>query len=129
MLQIKNRLKHCSVALAVRKLLSGPSMNPVVFLDIAADAELIGRIVIEVRNRSVTNSVTIISVTVYDVSSSVNLHSLINVLAYTSHKLHYLFVYRFIYIYTSVCQSDISVCLYPDLSIIYLAIVYRCLLY
>lgn len=47
MLQMKNRLKFCSVAIAANRLVSGPPKNPVVFMDITADGEFIGRIIIE----------------------------------------------------------------------------------
>lgn len=47
MLQMKNRLKYCSLAIAANRLVSGPPKNPVVFMDIAADGEFIGRIIIE----------------------------------------------------------------------------------
>lgn len=47
MLQLKNRLKYCSVAIAANRLVSGPMKNPIVFMDIAADGESIGRIIIE----------------------------------------------------------------------------------
>uniref|UniRef100_A0A8C1YZG0 Peptidyl-prolyl cis-trans isomerase n=1 Tax=Cyprinus carpio TaxID=7962 RepID=A0A8C1YZG0_CYPCA len=49
MLQMKNRLKYCSVAVAANRLVSGPVKNPVVFMDIAADGEFIGRIIIELQ--------------------------------------------------------------------------------
>lgn len=49
MLQVKNRVKYCSLAIAAARLFSsGPTKNPVVYLDIAADGEEIGRIIIEV---------------------------------------------------------------------------------
>jgi len=47
MLQLKNRLKYCSVAIAANRLVSGPKKNPMVFMDIAADGDPIGRIIIE----------------------------------------------------------------------------------
>ncbi|XP_026079602.1 peptidylprolyl isomerase Fa isoform X2 [Carassius auratus] len=47
MLQMKNRMKYCSVAIAANRLVSGPVKNPVVFMDITADGEFIGRIIIE----------------------------------------------------------------------------------
>uniref|UniRef100_A0A671QKF7 Peptidyl-prolyl cis-trans isomerase n=1 Tax=Sinocyclocheilus anshuiensis TaxID=1608454 RepID=A0A671QKF7_9TELE len=50
MLQMKNRMKYCSVAIAANRLVSGPVKNPVVFMDIAADGEVIGRIIIEATN-------------------------------------------------------------------------------
>ncbi|XP_060781937.1 peptidylprolyl isomerase Fa isoform X1 [Neoarius graeffei] len=49
MLQMKNRLKYCSLAIAASRLLSGAVRDPVVFLDIAADGEFIGRIIIELN--------------------------------------------------------------------------------
>ena len=49
MLQIKNRIKYSSVGIASSRLLSpGPVKNPVLFLDIEADSEPLGRIIIEV---------------------------------------------------------------------------------
>ncbi|XP_020795290.1 peptidylprolyl isomerase Fa [Boleophthalmus pectinirostris] len=47
MLQVKNRLRFSSVALAAVRLFSGPTKNPVVFLDIEADGEPLGRVIIE----------------------------------------------------------------------------------
>ncbi|KAM9364157.1 peptidylprolyl isomerase Fa [Pholidichthys leucotaenia] len=48
MIQLKNRVKYSSVGLAAGRLFSsGPSRNPVVFLDVEADGEPLGRIVIE----------------------------------------------------------------------------------
>ncbi|KAK2824360.1 hypothetical protein Q5P01_021535 [Channa striata] len=48
MLQIKNRLRYSSLGIvAARLLASGPANNPVVFLDVEADAEPLGRITIE----------------------------------------------------------------------------------
>ncbi len=52
MLQIKNRMKYCSVAIAANRLVSGPVKNPVVFMEIAADGEFVGRIIIEASNGS-----------------------------------------------------------------------------
>ncbi|KAF4090369.1 hypothetical protein AMELA_G00050980 [Ameiurus melas] len=49
MLQMKNRFKYCSLAIAASRLLSGAVRNPLVFLDIAADGEFIGRIIIELN--------------------------------------------------------------------------------
>ncbi|XP_030626216.1 peptidylprolyl isomerase Fa [Chanos chanos] len=50
MLQMKNRLKYSSLALATKRLFSsGQSENPVVYLDITADGEAIGRIIIELN--------------------------------------------------------------------------------
>uniref|UniRef100_A0A673HFL9 peptidylprolyl isomerase n=1 Tax=Sinocyclocheilus rhinocerous TaxID=307959 RepID=A0A673HFL9_9TELE len=40
-------MKYCSVAIAANRLVSGPVKTPVVFMDIAADGEFIGRIIIE----------------------------------------------------------------------------------
>ena len=50
MLQVKNRIKYSSAGIAATKLFSsgGPSENPVVFLDVEADSEPLGRIIIEV---------------------------------------------------------------------------------
>lgn len=47
MLQLKNRLRFSSVALAAVRLRSGPRLNPRVFLEVEADGEALGRIVIE----------------------------------------------------------------------------------
>ncbi|TRY53720.1 hypothetical protein DNTS_020270, partial [Danionella cerebrum] len=47
MISMKNRLKYCSVAIATNRLFSGQAKNPVVFMEIAADGESIGRIIIE----------------------------------------------------------------------------------
>lgn len=50
MLQIKKRIKYSSPGIAAAKLFSsGPSQNPVVFLDIEADGEPLGRIIIELN--------------------------------------------------------------------------------
>ncbi|XP_048842994.1 peptidylprolyl isomerase Fa [Brienomyrus brachyistius] len=50
MLHIKNRLKVCSVALAATRLLaSGPSVNPVVYFDIAADNQPLGRVTFQLN--------------------------------------------------------------------------------
>ncbi|XP_059929756.1 peptidylprolyl isomerase Fa [Gadus macrocephalus] len=50
MLQIKNRIKYSSVGIASSRLLSsGPVKNPVLYLDIEADGEPLGRIIIEVN--------------------------------------------------------------------------------
>lgn len=49
MFQIKNRIRYSSPGIAAAKLFSsGPTKNPVVFLDIQADSESLGRIIIEV---------------------------------------------------------------------------------
>lgn len=49
MLQIKNRIRYSSPGIAAARLFSsGPDKNPVVFLDIEADSEPLGRIIIEV---------------------------------------------------------------------------------
>lgn len=51
MFQIKTRLKYSSPGIAATRLFSsGPEKNPVVFLDVEADGEPLGRIVIEVAN-------------------------------------------------------------------------------
>ncbi|XP_030297579.1 peptidylprolyl isomerase Fa isoform X2 [Sparus aurata] len=49
MLQVKNRMKYSSAGIAAAKLFSsgGPSENPVVFLDVEADSEPLGKIIIE----------------------------------------------------------------------------------
>nr|XP_023663818.1 peptidyl-prolyl cis-trans isomerase F, mitochondrial [Paramormyrops kingsleyae] len=50
MLHIKNRLKVCSVALAATRLLaSGPPVNPVVYFDIAADNQPLGRVTFQLN--------------------------------------------------------------------------------
>ncbi|XP_073338651.1 peptidylprolyl isomerase Fa [Pagrus major] len=51
MLQVKNRMKYSSAGIAAAKLFSsgGPSENPVVFLDVEADSEPLGRIIIELN--------------------------------------------------------------------------------
>ncbi|XP_047206676.1 peptidylprolyl isomerase Fa isoform X3 [Girardinichthys multiradiatus] len=49
MLQIKSRMRYSPLGLAAARLVSsGPVKNPVVFLDIEADGELLGRVIIEV---------------------------------------------------------------------------------
>lgn len=49
MLQIKNRLRYGPLGLAAARLVSsGPVKNPVVFLDIEADGETLGKVIIEV---------------------------------------------------------------------------------
>ncbi|KTF92623.1 hypothetical protein cypCar_00049647 [Cyprinus carpio] len=60
MLQMKNRLKYCSVAVAANRLVSGPVKNPVVFMDIAADGEFIGRIIIEASQELFKLNATVI---------------------------------------------------------------------
>lgn len=51
MFQIKTRLKYSPPGLAAARLFSsGSEKNPVVFLDVEADGEPLGRIVIEVAN-------------------------------------------------------------------------------
>lgn len=51
MFQIKTRLKYSPPGIAAARLFSsGPEKNPVVFLDVEADGEPLGRIVIEVAN-------------------------------------------------------------------------------
>ncbi|XP_036979744.1 peptidylprolyl isomerase Fa isoform X3 [Acanthopagrus latus] len=51
MLQVKNRVRYSSAGIAAARLFSsgGPSENPVVFLDVEADSEPLGRIVIELN--------------------------------------------------------------------------------
>ncbi|KAM9477717.1 peptidylprolyl isomerase Fa isoform 2-T2 [Clarias gariepinus] len=49
MLQMKNRLKYCPLAIAAGRVLSGAGRNPRVFLDVAADGEFLGRIIIELN--------------------------------------------------------------------------------
>ncbi|XP_030297578.1 peptidylprolyl isomerase Fa isoform X1 [Sparus aurata] len=51
MLQVKNRMKYSSAGIAAAKLFSsgGPSENPVVFLDVEADSEPLGKIIIELN--------------------------------------------------------------------------------
>ncbi|KAM6997721.1 peptidylprolyl isomerase Fa isoform 1-T2 [Tautogolabrus adspersus] len=50
MLQIKKRIRYSSPVIAAGKLFSsGPAKNPVVFLDIEADSEPLGRIIIELN--------------------------------------------------------------------------------
>ncbi|CAB1343809.1 unnamed protein product [Coregonus sp. 'balchen'] len=54
MLQMKNRIKYCSLAIAATRLFSsGPVKNPVVYFDIAADNEPLGRIIIELNAAAV----------------------------------------------------------------------------
>lgn len=51
MFQIKNRLRYSAPGIATAKLFSsGSGKNPVVFLDIEADGEPLGRILIEVAS-------------------------------------------------------------------------------
>lgn len=53
MFQIKNRIRYSSPGLAAARLFSpGPAENPTVFLDVEADGEQLGRIIIEVASRS-----------------------------------------------------------------------------
>ncbi|TSK22760.1 Peptidyl-prolyl cis-trans isomerase A [Bagarius yarrelli] len=61
MLQIKNRFKTCSLAIAASRLLSGAGRNPLVFLDIAADGEFIGRIIIELNAYVVPKTAGVLS--------------------------------------------------------------------
>ncbi|XP_036402751.1 peptidyl-prolyl cis-trans isomerase A-like [Megalops cyprinoides] len=49
MLQMKNRIKYCSLAIAATRSFSRPVWNPVVYLDITADNELLGRVIIELN--------------------------------------------------------------------------------
>ncbi|KAF7666862.1 hypothetical protein LDENG_00086910 [Lucifuga dentata] len=50
MLQIKNRIRFSSVGITAARLFSsGPLRNPVVFLDVEADGEPLGRIIIELN--------------------------------------------------------------------------------
>ncbi|XP_014883280.1 peptidylprolyl isomerase Fa [Poecilia latipinna] len=50
MLQIKNRLRYGPLGLAAARLVSsGPVKNPVVFLDIEADGEPLGKVIIELN--------------------------------------------------------------------------------
>ncbi|KAJ8250493.1 hypothetical protein COCON_G00224150 [Conger conger] len=49
MLQMKNRIKYCSLAIAAARLFSRPVRNPIVYFDIAADHEPLGRITIELN--------------------------------------------------------------------------------
>lgn len=59
MLFISNRVKFCSLAFtAARMYATGAQANnnPVVFFDIAADNEPLGRVTFEVRAREATNS-------------------------------------------------------------------------
>lgn len=49
MLQLKTRVRYSSLGVAAARLFSsGPAENPVVFLDIEADSEPLGRIIVEV---------------------------------------------------------------------------------
>lgn len=49
MFQIKNRIRYSSPGIATAKLFSsGPTKNPIVFMDVEADGEPLGRIIIEV---------------------------------------------------------------------------------
>lgn len=50
MIQAKNRLRFSCLGISAARLFSsGPGRNPVVFLDIEADSEPVGRIIIEVN--------------------------------------------------------------------------------
>ncbi|XP_014192394.1 peptidylprolyl isomerase Fa isoform X1 [Maylandia zebra] len=50
MLQIKNRMRYSSLGITAARLFSsGPVENPVVFLDIDADSDPLGRIIIELN--------------------------------------------------------------------------------
>uniref|UniRef100_A0A3P9K9F5 Peptidyl-prolyl cis-trans isomerase n=1 Tax=Oryzias latipes TaxID=8090 RepID=A0A3P9K9F5_ORYLA len=50
MIQLKNRVRYSAPGVAAARLFSsGPSRNPLVFLDIEADSEPLGRIVIELN--------------------------------------------------------------------------------
>ncbi|KAM8851787.1 peptidylprolyl isomerase Fa isoform 1-T1 [Synchiropus picturatus] len=52
MFQLKTRLRYSPVGIAAARALSStPARNPVVFLDIAADGESLGRVTIEVARR------------------------------------------------------------------------------
>lgn len=46
---MRNRFKYCSLAIAAARLFSGPPKNPVVYFDISADGEELGRIIIELN--------------------------------------------------------------------------------
>lgn len=51
MFQLKSRIKYSPPGIAAAKLFSsGPAKNPEVFLDIEADGEPLGRIIIEVAS-------------------------------------------------------------------------------
>ncbi|XP_038593585.1 peptidylprolyl isomerase Fa isoform X1 [Micropterus salmoides] len=50
MLKIKKRMRYSSLVVAAARLFSsGPAKNPVVFLDIEADSEPLGRVIIELN--------------------------------------------------------------------------------
>ncbi|XP_030603710.1 peptidylprolyl isomerase Fa [Archocentrus centrarchus] len=50
MFQLKNRMRFSSLGISAARLLSpGPGKNPVVFLDVQADSDPLGRIVIELN--------------------------------------------------------------------------------
>uniref|UniRef100_A0A4W6D6I8 Peptidyl-prolyl cis-trans isomerase n=1 Tax=Lates calcarifer TaxID=8187 RepID=A0A4W6D6I8_LATCA len=50
MIQIKNCVRYSSLGIAAKRVFSsGPTKNPVVFLDIEADGEPLGRIIIELN--------------------------------------------------------------------------------
>ncbi|KAK7901508.1 hypothetical protein WMY93_018277 [Mugilogobius chulae] len=53
MYQVKTRVRFSSVALAAVRLFSGPRQNPVVFLELEADGEALGRVIIELYADSV----------------------------------------------------------------------------
>uniref|UniRef100_A0A3Q0SS57 Peptidyl-prolyl cis-trans isomerase n=1 Tax=Amphilophus citrinellus TaxID=61819 RepID=A0A3Q0SS57_AMPCI len=53
MFQLKNRMRFSSLGISAARLLSpGPGKNPVVFLDVQADSDPLGRIVIEENFRA-----------------------------------------------------------------------------